>query len=98
MNDYDRKWQQLAAAVRSTRDDREDSAPYGFATRVAGLAMTAPLAGPWALFEKFAVRGLIAACAFSVAAVAFGYTAFTSERENDVASYDAVSEVLDLGS
>jgi hypothetical protein len=96
MNTYDRKWQQLAAVARTAPDGQDESVPYGFSTRVATLAMAAPAAGPSALFEKFAVRGLIAACAFSLAAVAFGYSAWTGERENDVASDDAVTEVLDL--
>jgi hypothetical protein len=96
MNAEDRIWQKLVATARSARDDRDESAPFGFATRVAALAVAAPLPSRWALFEKFAVRGLIAACAFSVAAVAFGYSAWTGEHDNDVTSDDTVTEVLDL--
>jgi len=96
MSTDDRTWQKLAAAARAVRDERDLAAPYGFSTRVAALAMTAPVASPWALFEKFAIRGLIAASVFGVAAVAFGYGAWTGDHENDVASYDAVADVLDL--
>jgi len=90
------QWPRLAAAARSARDTRDESAPFGFATRVAALAMAAPAPASWALFEKFAVRGLIAACALSLAAVAFGVASWSSDRENDVAADDTVSEVLDL--
>jgi hypothetical protein len=58
--------------------------------------MTRGIPAPWALFEKFAVRGLLAACAFGLAAAAFGYSAWSGDRENDVTAADAVGEVLDL--
>lgn len=96
MNPYERNWQQLAAAARRVPDLRDESAPFGFATRVAGLGLAAGGRGSWAMFEKFAVRGLIAAGAFGLAAVAFGYSTWSSDRENDVANADAVGEVLDL--
>ena len=89
-------WQRLVAAARALPDARADTAPYGFGTRVAALALAAPVPAPWALFEKFAVRGLIAACALSIGAVAFGFTAWTSDHENDIGADDTVSEVLDL--
>jgi hypothetical protein len=98
MNDHDRIWERLAAAARGAHGGPDESAPFGFSTRVAARAMVAPAPAPWALFEKFAVRGLIAACAFSLAAVAFGYAAWAGDHENDVASDDAVAEVLDLTS
>jgi hypothetical protein len=96
MKHYQEKWRRLAAAARPVAGGSDESAPFGFSTRVAALGLAAPAAGPWAVFEKFAVGGLIAACAFSLAAVAFGYSAWSGDRENDVASDDAVAEVLDL--
>jgi hypothetical protein len=94
MKNYDQAWRRLTAAARDARDDSETEAPYGFATRVAALAMGRPLVNPRALFEKFAVRGLIAAGVFSLAAVAFGYSAWLNEREEEIITGDTVSEIL----
>ncbi len=93
MNRQDQAWARLTAAARRAADDREVSAPYGFATRVAARAMSAPsLTG--ALLEKFALRGFVAAAACSVAAAAFGYSSLTSEQEFESTSGDLVVEVL----
>lgn len=95
MNPHHQQWLRLATAARSARDDRDDAAPYGFATRVAALGLAAPAAPlPRALLEKLALRGLFAACALSVAAVVFGYSALMSDQEIEVVSGDTVTEVL----
>lgn len=96
MNHHDQRWLRLVAAARSARDERDAAAPYGFATRVAALAMTMPSANPFAVFDRIAKRGLIAAAAFSVAAVVFGYSAWTGDHGDDVTATDAVSEILEL--
>jgi hypothetical protein len=100
MKNYEQKWRRLVEAARAAREEESGTAaPYGFATRVAALAMTAPAENPWALFERFAVRGLLAAGVFSLAAAAFGLTALTNgDREDDPVSSDIVTEVLDLSS
>jgi hypothetical protein len=94
MKNYDQAWRRLTTAARDAHDDRGTEAPYGFATRVAALALSRPLADSRALLEKFALRGLIAAGVFSLAAVAFGYSAWMNEREDEVVSGDTVSEIL----
>lgn len=95
MNPHHQQWLRLTAAARQAPDEREASAPYGFATRVAALGLAAPAAlPPRALLEKFALRGLFAAGALSVAAAAFGYSALQSDRESDAISGDTVTEVL----
>lgn len=96
MSQPDQRWSRLTAAVRSVRDERDTAAPHGFATRVAALALTMPPAHPFAVFDRIAKRGLIAAAVFSVAAVVFGYSAWTGERSDDVTATDAVSEILEL--
>ncbi|MBI2516750.1 MAG: hypothetical protein HYV95_07510 [Opitutae bacterium] len=96
MKHPDQSWQRLTAAARSARDERAAAAPYGFATRVATLAMTLPAANPFALFDRIARRSLFAAAAFSLAAVAFGYSAWSSERSDDTTATDTVSEILEL--
>lgn len=93
MNRQDQAWARLTAAARRAADDREVSAPYGFATRVAARAMSAPsLTG--ALLEKFALRGLLAACACSAAAAVFGYAAIMPDPEEELLTTDSVAEVL----
>lgn len=95
MNPHHQQWLRLATAARQAPDDRDETAPFGFATRVAALGLMAPAAVlPRAVFEKFALRGLFAACALSAAAAAFGYTAFTSEQETEAVTGDTVTEVL----
>ena len=96
MNRHHLAWLRLAAAARPAADLPE-AAPYGFATRVAALGLAAPALNPRALLEKLALRGLLAAAAFSLAAVAFGYTAWAADRGDDtVASLDSISEVLEV--
>lgn len=94
MNRNDQAWQRLAAAARRAPAESDASAPYGFATRVAARAFaTAPLPAN-ALLEKFALRGLFVAGAFSIAAAAFGYTALSSEQDYETVTGDLVTEVL----
>jgi hypothetical protein len=96
MNRFDHQWQKLTALARQTPDDRDTVAPLGFATRVAVRAASAPAGNPWAVFERFALRGLIVAATFGVVAIALNYAAFTSEPSDDYATTDTVSELLDL--
>ena len=96
MNRFDHQWQKLTTLARSVRDHRDTAAPYGFATRVAARAATAPAASTWAAFERFALRGLMVAAALSVAAIAFNYAEIMSESTDDLALTDTVGEMLDL--
>jgi hypothetical protein len=98
MKNYEQSWQRLAAAARSAPVIGDENAPYGFAVSVAAQAFAAPRSNPWNLFEKFAVRGLLAACGLSLVAVALNYSSWSSDREDDVASSDPVTEMLDLSS
>jgi hypothetical protein len=95
MNRTDQAWQRLAAAARRAPEEIDGAMPYGFATRVAALGLSAaPLPTAGALLEKFALRGLFAAAACSIAAAAFGYSAFTTESEYETVTGDLVTEVL----
>jgi hypothetical protein len=96
MKNHQASWLKLAAAARANHDGHDESAPYGFAGRVVSQAFAAPAAGAPGLLEKFALRGLIAACTFSLAAMAFGYIAPAGEHDDEVASTDTVGEILDL--
>jgi hypothetical protein len=48
-------WQRLAAAARRAPDDRDTSAPLGFSTRVAALAL-AESRRPVSLLDQFSLR------------------------------------------
>jgi len=95
MKNHQQSWQRLAAAARANLDERDAAVPYGFANRIVSQAFAAAPAGSWGLMEKFALRGLIAACTFSLAAIAFGYTLSPGEHDDEVAVTDIVGEILD---
>lgn len=96
MNRFDHRWQKLTALARQAPADRASAAPPGFATRVVARAAALPPLSPWACFERFALRGLMVAAAFGVAAVALNYYPPAAESADDYAATDAVSEILDL--
>lgn len=89
-------WQTLVALARSAPESGGAAAPAGFATRVVALALAregAPAAA--GLLEAFALRGLCAAGAFSLAAVAYGFSSLPAEGEELAAAFtDGVTELL----
>jgi hypothetical protein len=88
-------WQRLTAAARRHADDRSAAAPYGFATRVAALAMASERAGS-SLFERFALRAMGVACLLLLASLAANYTAITSAYADEpLVPGDPVAELLD---
>ena len=100
-------WSKLVAAARNAPDDRDTSAPYGFATRVTAHAW-AQRPRRVSLFEHFALRAVGVACLLAVGSVALNYNAITvpppagSEAVADVSDVvlppadDAVAIVLDF--
>jgi hypothetical protein len=96
MNHPHSPWQKLTALARQAPDDRSAAAPYGFATRVVARVAAQPALSPWAVFERFALRGLMIAAAFGVAAIAFNYSTLTTEPSDDAAAIDPVAELLEL--
>ena len=97
MNQFDQQWRKLTTLARSPADTSDVNAPYGFATRVAARAAMMPAAPSWAPFEHFAVRGLMVAAAFGLAAIAFNYsTLVTSTMTDAYAAADTVNELMDL--
>jgi hypothetical protein len=101
MNPSDRRqpWSRLAAAARSAPDDRDLSAPFGFATRVAALALAAPPRPSFSLvFERLSLRALGVACLLMLASVAISYPAIARAFDDEVNVRDPVAEVLDLES
>jgi hypothetical protein len=100
-------WSRLTAAARKVPDDRETSAPYGFATRIAALAF-AQEQRMASLFDRFAFRAVGVASLLAVFSVALNYDVITTasvasttvarmdEGELLIPKDDAVAIVLDL--
>ena len=97
MSQFDHQWQRLTALARQAPADLDSAIPAGFATRVAARAAAdGSVAGPWAMLERLALRGLVAAAACCVAAVAFNYFSSTPELPVDAGLDDTMSVLLDL--
>ncbi len=97
MKNTHRTWERLAALARQAPVGEGDpGASPGFATRVAALAFAAPVPSPWALLERFALRGLLAAFALTAAAAAYNFTGPSGDHDDDLVATDTVGELLDL--
>lgn len=92
-------WQRLISAARQARDDRHTTAPYGFAVRVAALAMAAerPVVS---LFERMSLRAMGVACLLAVLAVAANYSHVRHlfDTETMAATDDPIAQLVDLAS
>jgi hypothetical protein len=99
MNPADSKWPRLTAAARLAPDARDTAAPYGFATRVAALAMT-PERAVASLLERFSLRALGLAALLAAVCVAANYSTVASLFREEVATGtdDPVAEIVDLAS
>ena len=98
MNPSDQKWPRLAAAARQARDTRDTAAPYGFATRVAALAMAQERLAV-SLLERFSLRALGLAGLLALVCVAANFSTVTSLFRDDAATTDdPVAEIVDLAS
>lgn len=104
MNPEEQAWRKLVEAARrarAERDERDTAAPYGFATRVAALAMAERRPRATALMERFSWRALGVAALLAVASVAASYalpSTTTSATADDEALPDpsTVTAVFDL--
>ena len=104
MNDPRHPWSRLTAAARQVQDDQDDTAPFGFSTRVSALAFMreAPVAS---LLDRFALRAVGVATLLALFSVALNYQALSApvstvaqndETEVILPTDDAVSIVLDI--
>lgn len=91
-------WSRLATAARTVTDDRDTAAPYGFATRIAALAM-AQERRVASLVERFAFRALGAACLLAVLSAVVNYSVFSaapSVSDDELTEDDPVAVLLDV--
>jgi hypothetical protein len=96
MNRFDHQWQKLITLARQAGDNRDAAASFGFATRLAAQAVALSPAGPWAAFERFAMRGLMVAAAFGVGAIIFNYSSLMTDQADEYAAADTVGDLFDL--
>ncbi len=66
-------WLRLTEAARQAQDDRDTSAPYGFATRVAALAFAVERRSV-SLVDRFALRALSVAGFAALFSVVVNYS------------------------
>jgi hypothetical protein len=98
MKNSPQAWERLAAAARSVPDERDVQAPFGFATRVAALAMAAERPAI-SLIERFSLRAMILACGLAVVAIAANYSSIRGLFQDQTQpSDDPVAEMVDLAS
>jgi hypothetical protein len=91
-------WSRLVTAARRVPQSRDDSAPYGFATRVAAIAFAQERAT--SLLDRFALRAVGLASLVALASVVFTYThspapSTSATEEHASASEDAMNVLLD---
>ena len=95
VNDPRHPWSRLAAAARDARDDRDVSAPYGFATRVAALAL-AQERRVASLFERFAFRAVGVASLLALFSIVMNYEALSAVSGPTVAQSEEPVTVAEL--
>jgi hypothetical protein len=105
LNDPRHPWSRLTAAARQVSDDRDTTAPYGFATRVVALAFEQQRTVA-SLFERFAFRAVGVASLLALFSIVLNYQALSTstdavvtpqvEEVEYVAVDDAVAIVLDF--
>ena len=97
MNTNPSPWHRLTAAARQAPDERDLTLPYGFSTRVAAMAMTAPT--PNMLIQRLSLRALGVAGLLMVATIAANAGPILAALQDEAASLGdsaATSESGDL--
>jgi hypothetical protein len=94
INDPRHPWSRLTAAARQVHDERDSSAPYGFATRVAALALSQQRTVA-SLFERFAFRAVGLASLLALFSIVLNYQAL-STTSNTMVTPQAADEVGEL--
>ena len=91
------EWSRLvAAARRAPKDTRDESAPYGFATRVAALALGGK--APWmesSLLSRYGLRALGLSCLLAAACAAATFKPVISAIEDEAAALNETPVEVD---
>lgn len=100
MSDFEKAWEKLTAAARRAPGGADESAPFGFSTRVAAQALGAGRPEP-SPFARLAIRAALLSCVLAAAAVGVNYSAIAGAFSGEApapAGDDPVAEVVNLGS
>src|SRR5271157_4769268 len=100
MTEFDKAWRRLTEAARRAPGGGDESAPFGFSTRVAALAFESGGREPPA-FARLSLRAALVACLLALAAIGVNYSAIRGALagEPPVAfNDDPVAEVVDTAS
>jgi hypothetical protein len=100
MNKNEQSLRRLMDAARGAPAAGDESAPFGFSTRVAARAFEAAKP-PLPSFARVSLRMAGIACLFAVVAVGVNYRAITSAFDDESAAAggdDPVSDVVSLDS
>jgi hypothetical protein len=100
MTPDEKSWQRLVEAARKASPAGDESAPFGFSTRVAAVAFE-QRAVPAFNFARTSLRAAAIAGLLALAAVAVNYSAIRGAFDGAdavAATDDPIAEVVDLGS
>lgn len=96
MSRFDQQWQKLTALARQARHPRDTAMPYGFATRLMAQPVAVRFSLSSVAFGHFAVRGLLVAAAFGLAAIAIDYSTYVTSTQTDaIVAADMVGDLID---
>jgi hypothetical protein len=101
MNNHEKSLKRLMEAARRAPIQGDESAPFGFATRVAARAFE-PAQPALPSFARVSLRVAGIACLFAVVAVGVNYKAITSAFDDESAAAtagdDPVADVVSMDS
>jgi hypothetical protein len=92
MNDFDHRWQSALEAARRT-PSRDDTVPFGFASRVVALRRNAVSSSSFLLWWKFTWRAIGVAALVLVASAAMNWSA-SNDSALDPAIADSMKDLL----
>lgn len=92
MNDFEIRWQSAVDAARQA-PPREETAPFGFASRVAALRHKAASSSAFLLWWKFTWRAICVATLVLVASAALNWSA-SNDAALDPAIADSMNDLL----
>ena len=98
MKQDNHSWLKLVAAARRAPDGGDSAPPYGFAVRVAALAMSAdrPVSS-W--LDRFSWQAMVVACALAAVVVAVNFSSIRPAPDDEATfNDDPVAQVVDLAS
>jgi hypothetical protein len=92
MNDFDSRWQSVLDAARCA-PCRDDTAPFGFASRVVALRRSNPAGSTFVLWWKFTWRAIGVAAVVLLASAAMNWSASNDSALNPAIA-DSMSDLL----